>query len=437
MVTVLSLTLACPPVFAISDPKSPDQNNEPAAVLPDGSLGKEIGLDKKSQEEVEQKDLFASIQQIDLDVEGTLQRRTVDYLRGKFSSDDFSSFINILEQLQPSLEKALKENPNASFKIRYVDTDERQIEKEIPYTQIQRILRWANNSDVQIYNPDESTKSLLRTLSFGVFDKTTRTDVHFAIARFLLNGTLATLSITLSHHPIQVALVEGIFLGAASAGFAIFRQHFSDYVSRARTKAGELFRWGIFELPFVASLLTIDAYYGIYPTDIKAASAGLFMTVILSIFSQGNGDTIIINRAEKQIAEGKKEDDKLKIKRLAAEEHRIFTMTDKQFNKTINKAETSAVKSQQRWMVANSVTSVMLAALKTAAENAHAYTILQLSWIAYGVYGGLGWVYIAYNRLKNGARIRDLFDIRGLFEPKQQKETPTSPAILSCHSLFA
>jgi hypothetical protein len=183
----------------------------------------------------------------------------------------------------------------------------------------------------------------------------------------------------------------------------------------ADTKAKRLFRWAMSELPFLGTILLWDLHFR-GPSAITAESiAGLLSTTVLSVASQGNIDTMIMEYQNRHL-------DDLEFQKnfISPEEYK------KKLNYLVIKVQTLTI--------LNSMASVGTAALLTAAAEHHNIKYIAGSLIVYGIYIGIGWGHHARETLKKGGTWKDAFDVRGLFKKEKPKEGVF--ATLSCQMMF-
>jgi hypothetical protein len=156
----------------------------------------------------------------------------LDVIRGQFKAEDADKLVKVLQQLEPEIRSAYELDPNTKFMFVYV-ADEKEKQISIQAKEILDLLSGINkNVSVTEEKIKFSTAEKLRKAFSSVFDKTSKSDLYWSLARFAGGGTSATLSFHLgSGLPLPVSLFLGYaVLGAGSAGVGLFIEKYTGWL---------------------------------------------------------------------------------------------------------------------------------------------------------------------------------------------------------------
>lgn len=156
----------------------------------------------------------------------------LDVIRGEFKGEDSSKLIRVLKQLEPEIRQAYALDPATKFQFIYI-ADEREKEVRFEALEIINFLESINNqTEVTTEKVKFSTAEKLRNVFTSMFDKTSKSDIYWSLARLAGGGTSATLSFYLgSDMPLPVSLFLGYgVLGAGSAGIGLFIEKFTGWL---------------------------------------------------------------------------------------------------------------------------------------------------------------------------------------------------------------
>jgi len=156
----------------------------------------------------------------------------IDVIRGEFKGEDSGKLIRLLKQLEPEIRQAYALNPETKFQFVYV-ADEKEKEIRFEALEIINFLESINNqTEITTEKIKSSTAEKFKSLFAKMFDKTSKSDFYWSLARFAGGGTSATLSFHLgSGMPLPVSLFLGYgVLGGGSAGIGLFIEKFTGWL---------------------------------------------------------------------------------------------------------------------------------------------------------------------------------------------------------------
>lgn len=161
------------------------------------------------------------------------QRIDIDVIRGEFQSDEADKILKVLNELKGQIEEAYRLNPNTKFEFVHI-SKEGDTKLNLAAEEILNFLKDINNN-TQDKSEAINSGSWEKIKNFFtlVFNKTSKSDIYWALARFGAGTTSATLSFHFaSGFPLSISLILGTTLGTASGSVGLFIERFTDWLEK-------------------------------------------------------------------------------------------------------------------------------------------------------------------------------------------------------------
>ncbi len=155
----------------------------------------------------------------------------LDVIRGQFKAKDSEKILEVLNQLKSEIEESYRLNPNTKFEFVHI-ADENEKNVDLTATEILEILKDINNETNAVDVKIESSKAAkFKSFFAHLFDKTSKSDIYWSLARVAGSGTSAYVSFHYgSGFPIPVSIALAGVLGAGSGSIGLFIEKFTGWL---------------------------------------------------------------------------------------------------------------------------------------------------------------------------------------------------------------